>query len=103
MLFRSHPGIDQILSLGTLLVLAAALGSTFWKSGQWLRNQLWMWGGLALISSRAVWDLGNNSTRVLAPIWVFGFLAIESVLLSYSLQTHSRDQPPSTSRRNLPV
>ena len=98
-----HPGIDQILSLGTLLVLAAALGSTFWKSGQWLRNQLWMWGGLALISSRAVWDLGNNSTRVLAPIWVFGFLAIESVLLSYSLQTHSRDQPPSTSRRNLPV
>lgn len=36
----------------------------------------WSWVGVAVIASSWIWDLGNNSVRVLAPALVFGAIAI---------------------------
>ena len=56
-----------------------------WLTAPWILT--------GLLSSRLVWQEGNNAARALAPLWALGFLS----LALWAAQGRS------TSRRNLPV
>jgi hypothetical protein len=65
--WSSTPVREACLAILTLTGLVAAFlvpmrRSSFWR---WL---LWPWVGLGLVLSHWVWDFGNNSIRVLAPM-----------------------------------
>lgn len=65
---------DLVFSLIALTALLAALALPAIAGSRLLRWLTWPWAGLAAISSTWVWDLGNNSLRVFAPLAVFAVL-----------------------------
>ncbi len=94
-------GIADRLYTGFALasVVAGLLAAVFKDS--WVRYSIGAWALLGVVSSSWVWDFGNNSARV--------FLAIPVlVALSFgreqdSIVDNTADQPPTISRKNLPV
>ena len=64
-----------IITAGLLL---AAIVPLFVRSAL-LRWLTWPWVLVAVLSSTWVWDFGNNSLRVLAPLIVFGVLGIAAM------------------------
>jgi hypothetical protein len=85
---------DQTFTALTMLGLVLAL------AGGWLaRRKLigWLalsWAALALISSSSVWNLGSNSMRVFAILWILGGIAIAAESVSKKLDP-LKDGPSS--------
>ena len=84
------PGEVLMAGAAALLTLAGAVLAVRTRD-RLLRRLLAAWVGVALISSQYVWEFGNNTLRVLAPLW-----ALSAVAAAVYRST-------STSRRNLPV
>lgn len=85
----------ELFYLGFALVsVAVGLGHGLLRRS-WLRWPILGWSLLAVISSNWVWDFGNNAARAFAPIVVLVAAAEAADGISI--------QPPTTSRRNLPV
>ncbi|RZV45740.1 MAG: hypothetical protein EX267_04855 [Acidimicrobiia bacterium] len=82
---------EVAMALGALLLVGIGVVLAARTRHELLRWLLLAWVGVALISSEFVWEFGNNTLRVLAPLWSLAAVA-GSVYLS------SR-----TSRKNLPV
>lgn len=81
--------VVQALVAAVLLVGAALLWVvTPRREVKWL---LAGWIAVAVLSSELVWEFGNNTLRVFAPLWTLGVVALGSYLATRS------------SRRNLPV
>ncbi len=66
---------DLTFSLIAILGLAAAVVVPWWRRNRLVRWLSWSWAALAVSSSGWVWNLGNNSLRVFAPLLVFAVLA----------------------------
>ncbi|MGI9647751.1 MAG: hypothetical protein ACR2OI_04455, partial [Acidimicrobiia bacterium] len=73
----------MLVAIGAVLAVATA--------ERLLRWTLLAWVGVGLISSEFVWEFGNNTLRVLAPLWSLAAVAGAVYLSS------------KRSRRNLPV
>ena len=85
----------ELLYLGfALLSVAVGLGYGLVRRS-WLRWPILGWSLLAIISSNWVWDFGNNAARAFAPI----VLLVATAEAAHGMPI----QPPTTSRRNLPV
>ncbi|NIA25936.1 MAG: hypothetical protein GWP04_10270 [Gammaproteobacteria bacterium] len=83
-------GALAVMALLGFVVAAAGVGLARHPLLTWLTAP---WMLTALLSSRLVWEGGNNAVRALAPLWALGFLS----LALWAAQRRS------TSRRNLPV
>ncbi len=81
--------VAMALVAAGLLVAGAVLA--YLTKDHLVRRLLLAWVGVALISSEFVWEFGNNTLRVLAPLWSLVAVAGAVYLAS------------SMSRRNLPV
>lgn len=82
---------EVAMALGALLLVVVAGVLAAATRSRLLRWLLLAWLGLGLSSSELVWEFGNNTLRVLAPLWSL-------VAVAGSLYLSSR-----RSRRNLPV
>ncbi|NNF10955.1 MAG: hypothetical protein HKN74_11770 [Acidimicrobiia bacterium] len=82
---------EVVLAVGALGLLAVSAVLAVAVGDRLLSWLLAAWVGVGVISSEFVWEFGNNTLRVLAPLWALAAVAA-SVYLS------SR-----RSRRNLPV
>jgi hypothetical protein len=67
---------DYLFSVLSLLILGCAMLAIFRTKHSVWRYLLAPWIVIALISSHWVWDLGNNSLRVLAPLMTLSILAL---------------------------
>ncbi len=79
------------MAVGAAALVGAGTGLAIMTSDRLLRWLLLAWVGVALISSQFVWEFGNNTLRVLAPLWSVAAVAAAVYVSS------------SRSRRNLPV
>lgn len=79
--------------MAALAAILVAMGAwlAFLTSHSVLRWLLLAWVGVGLISSEFVWEFGNNTLRVLAPLWALVAVAGAAYFSS------------KRSRRNLPV
>jgi hypothetical protein len=89
--------VFTFLALAGLVV--AFLGGVLTRH-RLLRWTALSWGALGLVASSWVWDLGNNAMRALVPAMGFGILALGEWI---SRKAAAEVQPPTNSRRNLPV
>ncbi len=71
---------DLVFSVIALTGLGLALLVLAMKRHQLVFWLTWPWVAVAVVSSTWVWDLGNNSLRVFAPLIVFGLLGIAAAL-----------------------
>jgi len=85
----SNGEIAMALLAAALLIAGVALAAA--TRDRLLRWTLLAWVGVGLISSEFVWEFGNNTLRVLAPLWSL-------VAVAGAVYLSSR-----RSRRNLPV
>jgi hypothetical protein len=81
--------VAMVAAAGGLVLAGAVLAVT--SPEPVLRWLLFAWVGVGLISSEFVWEFGNSTLRVLAPLWTFGVVATAVYF--------SRRR----SRKNLPV
>ena len=77
----------SLVAVGSLLLAALA---PFFVRSRLLRWLTWPWVVLALASSGWVWNLGNNSMRVFAPLLTLAVLAIATLVGS-----HHQDRSPT--------
>jgi hypothetical protein len=81
--------VAMVVAAGGLLLAGAVLALT--SPEPLLRWLLLAWVGVGVISSEFVWEFGNSTLRVLAPLWTLGVVAAAVYFSS------------SRSRKNLPV
>lgn len=67
--WASMGSADWFYLILAFVFVAAGVGAGALMKG-WLRWPILAWVGVALISSEAVWEFGNNAARVFAPIAV---------------------------------
>ncbi len=70
----------SLIALGGLLLAAVV---PFFLRSTLLRWLIWPWVVLAIISSGWVWNLGNNSLRVFAPLLLWATLGIAALISDY--------------------
>ncbi len=73
--FPAEQALIALTIAGLLIATVAPL-----RAGRLFRWLAWPWVLLALLTSTWVCDLGNNAARVLAPLWVFGLLALSAAM-----------------------
>lgn len=82
---------EMVMALAAALLVAIGAALAMFSTERLLRWTLLAWVGVGLISSEFVWEFGNNTLRVLAPLWSMAAVAGAVYLSS------------KRSRRNLPV
>jgi hypothetical protein len=82
---------EMVMALAAALLVAIGAALAIFSTEHLLRWTLLAWVGVGLISSEFVWEFGNNTLRVLAPLWSLAAVAGAVYLSS------------KRSRRNLPV
>lgn len=84
---------DLVFTILSLAIVAVAVFATARSANSLWRYLILPWIFLALVSSHWVWDFGNNSLRVVAPLLTFAILCLAD----------KRPTQAKSSLKNLPV
>ncbi len=77
-LWSEFPMSEVALSAIAVAVLALALVAGFVVRPVLVRFLLWPWVVTAVVLSHWVWKTGNNTLRVLLPLWLFAWIGMVS-------------------------